>query len=307
MAESLASIRGVVNNNVESFTNVRTGPATDRPIAFRMDRGSICTVLGEVTGKPYRGKPWYEVEQNGQHGYGVAHNIDLVRRIGRVNENVQSFTNVRMGAATSEPIAFQMDRGSTCTVLGEVTGKLYKGKPWYEVEQNEQRGYAVAHNVDIVPMHTAPLEMPHGKEVQAAQGISPGSGYSMKVTEHITYGEIAMLEEERRFQNQGQCDICLELCLFIERVRAHFGNNLVTITSGHRPPEVNRRVKGAEGSEHLYRAGEGAIDFVIENVDINRVQKYCDDNWAYSVGFGAPKGFIHLGIRASRPRVRWPY
>jgi hypothetical protein len=25
------------------------------------------------------------------------------------------------------------------------------------------------------------------------------------------------------------------------------------------------------------------------------------------LGYGAPKGFVHLGIRKGRPRVRWDY
>jgi hypothetical protein len=37
------------------------------------------------------------------------------------------------------------------------------------------------------------------------------------------------------------------------------------------------------------------------------VQDWCDLNWPFSLGYGAPKGFIHLGIRAGRPRVRWDY
>ena len=58
---------------------------------------------------------------------------------GRVNDNVQNFTNVRTGPSTSQPIAFRMDRGSTCTVHGEVAGELDASTPWYEVEQDGQR------------------------------------------------------------------------------------------------------------------------------------------------------------------------
>jgi uncharacterized protein YcbK (DUF882 family) len=66
-------------------------------------------------------------------------------------------------------------------------------------------------------------------------------------------------------------------------------------------------VGGASSSEHLYKPGEGAVDFYIKDVDIKRVEEYCDRTWPYSVGYGAPKGFVHLGIRAGRPRVRWDY
>ncbi len=307
MAETLLPRRGRVNDNVTSFTNVRTGAGIDNPIAFQMQRGSACLVFAETKGKP-TGDPWYKVGQNGRRGFVTARNIDLVLKTGEVNDNVTSFTNVRTGAGTDEPVAFQMQRGSRCTVLGEVKDKVFKGKPWYEVEQDGQTGYAAAHNIDIVPtVMKGPLETGHGKEKASAQGIEPGSDYSTAVTPHITYGEIAMFEDERRFTSQPQCDICLELCLFAERVRSHFGNKPISITSGHRPPAVNSRIGGASNSEHLYGDGQGAIDFFVVGVDIFAVQKYCDENWPYSVGFGAPKGFIHLGLRPGRPRVRWDY
>ena len=107
---------------------------------------------------------------------------------------------------------------------------------------------------------------------------------------------------------QAQCDTALELCKYLEKVRAHFGGNAIVITSGYRPPAVNKNVGGASNSEHLYNmTGVGAVDFYVKNVDIYEVQEYCDRTWAYSLGYGAPKGFVHLGMRLGRPRIRWDY
>jgi len=93
---------------------------------------------------------------------------------------------------------------------------------------------------------------------------------------------------------------------FLEKVRAHFGGKTVVLTSGHRPPDVNREIGGATFSEHLFRApGIGALDFYIEGVSIYEVEEYCDQHWPHSVGYGAAKGFAHIGI--GRGRVRWPY
>jgi GH24 family phage-related lysozyme (muramidase) len=144
---------------------------------------------------------------------------------------------------------------------------------------------------------------------QSAPRFTPASPFSTRVTPHITYGELCLGEERRRFRNQAQCDIATELCVFLEKVRAHFGDEPVIITSGHRPPAVNQSVGGASDSEHLYKPGCGAVDFFIEGVPIKAVQDWCDKNWPYSLGYGAPKGFVHLGIRAGnpRPRVRWDY
>mgnify|MGYP002633550145 FL=1 len=77
-----------------------------------------------------------------------------------------------------------------------------------------------------------------------------------------------------------------------------FGGKRITITSGYRPAAINRQVGGASGSEHLYDApGVGAVDFYVDGADINAVQSWCDKEWPYSIGYGAAKGFVHLGIR----------
>jgi GH24 family phage-related lysozyme (muramidase) len=137
--------------------------------------------------------------------------------------------------------------------------------------------------------------------------LRPSSPFSSRITPHIRLGEFAMDQEARRFDRQDQVDIAAELAAFLERARKQFGNLPVVITSGYRPPAVNAQVGGASNSEHLYKPGCGAVDFYIEGADIRAVQNWCDQQWPHSVGYGAPKGFVHLGIRQGRPRVRWVY
>ena len=151
----------------------------------------------------------------------------------------------------------------------------------------------------------AEIELFVGK--QSAPRFTPASPFTTFITPHITYGEICVNEERRRFASQSQCDICTELCVFIEKARAQFGNKPVIITSGNRPENVNQAVGGASNSEHLYKPGCGAIDFFISGVSVKAVQDWCDAKWPFSLGYGATKGFIHLGIRTGRLRVRWDY
>ena len=141
----------------------------------------------------------------------------------------------------------------------------------------------------------------------SAPRFTPSSPFTTLITPHITYGDICVNEERRRFTNQAQCDICMELCIFIEKARAQFSNKPIIITSGNRPENVNQAVGGASNSEHLYKPGCGAIDWYISGVPVKAVQDWCDAKWPFSLGYGAAKGFIHLGIRAGRPRVRWVY
>jgi GH24 family phage-related lysozyme (muramidase) len=138
--------------------------------------------------------------------------------------------------------------------------------------------------------------------------VKPSDPFSTKLSAHFTLGEFALGDPARRFVAQHQIDTAAELAAFLERVRTAFGGKRITITSGYRPAAINRAVGGASGSEHLYDAPNvGAVDFYVDGADINKVQAWVDREWPYSVGYGAPKGFVHLGIRKGRPRVRWDY
>jgi uncharacterized protein YcbK (DUF882 family) len=141
-----------------------------------------------------------------------------------------------------------------------------------------------------------------------SEKIQIGSSFSSRLTPHITLGEFALGQEERRFNKQYQIDTAIILATFLERVRVRFGSKPVIITSGYRPPAINQSVGGASGSEHLYSAaGVGAVDFYIQGVDIYPVQEWCDQNWAFSLGYGASKGFVHLGVREGSQKIRWNY
>lgn len=150
-----------------------------------------------------------------------------------------------------------------------------------------------------------------GRDKQTTGPVSamftPESPFSFKITPHITYGEFALGQEARRFDHQHQCDTATKLAQFLEKVRAQFGGQPLVITSGYRPTAINKLVGGASSSEHLYDApGVGAVDFVIDGADMMAVQRWCDQNWPHSLGYAAPQ-FLHLGIRAGGPRVRWDY
>mgnify|MGYP006276032209 CR=1 FL=1 len=162
----------------------------------------------------------------------------------------------------------------------------------------------------LVRRRAAEVALFCGQQPQEQQPgrVRPGDPFAARLSANFTLGELALGQEARRFVAQHQIDTAAELCAFLERVRVRFGNKPVIITSGYRPPAINRAVGGASSSEHLYDAPDvGAVDFYVDGVDINAVQAWCDQEWPYSVGYGAPKGFVHLGIRAGRPRVRWDY
>lgn len=138
--------------------------------------------------------------------------------------------------------------------------------------------------------------------------LSPNSPFSSRITPHIRLGEFALDKPERRFIAQHQVDTAAELAAFLERARTQFGGKPVIITSGYRNPQINASIGGAKNSEHLFNAPSvGAVDWYIEGVDIYKLQDWCIKNWPYSTGKGAPRGFIHTGIRQGRPKVVWDY
>jgi len=151
--------------------------------------------------------------------------------------------------------------------------------------------------------------LPKQPEIQQDPAkLTPASPFSARLTPHIRLGEFALDQEARRFVAQHQVDTAAELAAFLERARRAFGNKPVIITSGFRPAAINASVGGASGSEHLFNApGIGAVDWYLDGVDIYKLQEWCVREWPYSTGLGAPKGFIHTGIRAGRPRLTWPY
>ncbi|NEP58798.1 MAG: hypothetical protein F6K31_17555 [Symploca sp. SIO2G7] len=146
-----------------------------------------------------------------------------------------------------------------------------------------------------------------GKQPVGAK-LTPTMSFDTLITPHITYGEFALYDQARRFRFDHQCQTAYEISLFLERCRAHFGGNPLVITSGYRPPEVNNRIGGARKSEHLYDyPDKGAVDFYIKGVSIYEVESWCDQHYPHSIGYGASRGFVHLGMRSGKPRIRWVY
>lgn len=187
--------------------------------------------------------------------------------------------------------------------------RLLAGEPALKVLEQELPKWDKANGKTLLGLsRRRQAELALAKGGSSSPAFNPQSPFDYRVTPNIRYGEFALDQEARRFDEQHQCDTAVELAQFLEKVRAEFGGKPIKITSGYRPLAINRSVGGASSSEHLYNAaGIGAVDFLVEGADIYKVQAYCDKEWPYSVGYGAAKGFVHLGQRRGKPRVRWDY
>jgi GH24 family phage-related lysozyme (muramidase) len=208
--------------------------------------------------------------------------------------------NIGLGALEDSTLRRRMNAGeSPVTVFSEEAPR------WNKADGKVLEGLVRRRNAEVELFVGQSLQQDAPK--QHAK-LTPKSPFSARLTPNIRLGEFALDQEARRFQYQYQIETALELAQFLERVRRNFDSKPVVLTSGYRPPAINASVGGASGSEHLYDApGVGAVDFYVNGADIKAVQLFCDKYWPFSVGYGAPKGFVHLGLRAGRPRLRWDY
>ena len=206
--------------------------------------------------------------------------------------------------------AYNLGAGFYGAVGFETISKRLKEKDWQRVPESMMLYRNPGSNFEAGLKRRREAEgklWSQGLPQQSAKA-KPSDPFSTKLSPHFTLGEFALGQPARRFTAQHQVDTAIELAAFLGRVRVAFGGKRITITSGYRPAAINRSVGGASGSEHLYDAPNvGAVDFYVDGASIDAVQDWCDKNWPYSIGYGAPKGFVHLGIRQGRPKVRWDY
>ena len=237
--------------------------------------------------------------------------LEVDRIVAKLRATVP-FWNAMSGNQQCALISFAYNLGSGFygTTGFETISKRLRDKDWAAVPDALLLYRNPGTNVEagLLRRRQAEGRLWAGDQQQGAAKLTPSSPFSARITPHITLGEFALGQEARRFDHQHQLDTAAELAAFLERARGAFGGKPVIITSGYRPPAVNRSIGGTSSSEHLYNApGVGAVDWYIDGVDIYKLQDWCVKHWPYSTGLGAPKGFIHTGIRQGKPRLTWPY
>lgn len=85
---------------------------------------------------------------------------------------------------------------------------------------------------------------------------------------------------------------------YLEVLRLECGNRPVTITSGYRTKSYNKKVGGAENSQHLYAK---AADIQVKGMTPAQVYKIADKVFGNG-GVGKYATFVHVDIRGKRAR-----
>ena len=118
---------------------------------------------------------------------------------------------------------------------------------------------------------------------------------AQQVGEHFKVQEFA--------QKDYKCDKILidsELVKVLEDVRTHF-TKPVTITSGYRTPEYNKKVGGVKNSQHTKGT---AADIKVKMVQASEVQNYLNRKYPDKYGIGSYKNFTHIDVREKKARWR---
>jgi putative chitinase len=124
---------------------------------------------------------------------------------------------------------------------------------------------------------------------------------SKKISKYFTVRDVTKGDPRRVPKSSQVINNILKLASKLDEVREDWGKP-IGVTSWYRPEPINRSVGGARNSQHI--TGSAADIYPIGG-DIFAFQKWLDDRWDLSMGYGAKKGFVHLDLRPGR--IRWNY
>lgn len=161
---------------------------------------------------------------------------------------------------------------------------------------------------------------PEGKSIAASESVR--SHYTGEinwnnprcyVSEYFTVQEVTQGDRRRIPQaDSSAAKSILKLAKELDKVRKAWGHPL-GISSWYRPEPINAQKGGVRGSKHTL--GLAADIYPLDGGSVLDLQRWLDHRWLDALGYGAPKGFVHLDIRGDgglnklglRGKVRWHY
>ena len=140
--------------------------------------------------------------------------------------------------------------------------------------------------------------------------VTDWSDMSSLITQHFTVGENLQNDRRRIPTDDTTKTNILKVMNELEKIRIDYGSP-IKITSGYRPPAINKAVGGASQSRHIQ--GD-AVDIAPVSGDLSNFQEYIDRNWYGALGYGARRGFVHIDCRNGKgwktggsKGTRWNY
>lgn len=240
----------------------------------------------------------------------------------KLNEIVDSNLVIKIDEATSElvkEIQTQLNKkglytGEVDGIVGSGTKKAlaeFKESIWLAypdlvgasvagslLEIGENSGSSESSQENPAPVDTnqltgATMKLPTGELVYANQQIVSGI--------FLTWGEFTKGCTRVPESKEIVANIIKTTKGFGE-IRDKWGSPIV-ITSGYRPPAVNRTIGGASRSQHLFGL---ALDFYPAQGSLYSLLEVVKSSSVVGVGLGMKKGFLHVDYRNSS-RVVFDY
>jgi len=139
------------------------------------------------------------------------------------------------------------------------------------------------------------------KLIKAAWNEIDWANMNAYISESFTVGEYLRYDPKRIPTSDTVKKNAKAIIDEAQKIREAWGSPLV-ITSGFRPPAVNRAAGGVSNSQHL---NGSAIDIKPANGKIFEFQSWLDARYDKALGYGARKGFVHIDLRPGK--IRWNY
>lgn len=139
--------------------------------------------------------------------------------------------------------------------------------------------------------------------IPATQKEIDWNNFSSRVSRYFTVREVTNADHRRIPQSEEIKENIVNLALELDKVREAWGSAIL-VNSWYRPKPINDAIGGAKDSQHLYGK---AADIRPAQGNLYQFQAWLDtDLWSErALGYGAPKGFVHVDLRPGR--IRWNY
>lgn len=155
---------------------------------------------------------------------------------------------------------------------------------------------------DNNPKDVPAAKIPVEREVRIAGLGYRGLGAPVDGCQNFTWSELTR-NGTRLPENASVSHNIVKVTKAMEEIRGKLGGRAITITSGYRPPAVNRAVGGASQSRHV--VGD-AVDFAVTGMHPRDVYAALDSWWGSRGGLAWGNGFVHVDCRGGI-RARWEY
>ena len=102
----------------------------------------------------------------------------------------------------------------------------------------------------------------------------------------------------RCYDDNSERDIAVKLIELLDAIEDHFGKKGITVLSGYRTPEYNRKIKGA-AKNSLHILG-WAADIRIPGYKSSQISSFARKKYAGGVGYYPYTGFVHVDVGSVR-------